>query len=90
MDSVELVRVGNCRYYIEISDGVLRLTSQITRDGAYYLEPTQHKYILFDAFAPTDTTRYPLFTCSMDLARVREIVDNCSDVFVMFVKRRGT
>ena len=87
---MELVRVGNCRYHLDFSDCMLRLASQVSRDGGYYLDPTQHKYILFDAFAPTEASRYPLYTCNMSLTRVKEIIDNSSDVFVMFVKRRGT
>ena len=91
VETVDLVRVGNCRYHLDFSDSKLKLTSQVAQDGGGYdLDPALHKYILFDAFAPTETTRYPLFTCDVGLARVREIVDNSSDVFVMFVKRRGT
>ena len=88
-ESAELVRIGDCRYNLDFSEGMLKLTSRLSGEDNRDQDAAQHKFILFDALAPTETTRYPLFTCNLSLARVRETVGKSSDVFVMFVKRRG-
>ncbi|KAL5253922.1 hypothetical protein ACHWQZ_G013624 [Mnemiopsis leidyi] len=88
-ESVELVRIGDCRYNLDFSEGMLKLTSRLSGEDNRDQDAAQHKFILFDALAPTETTQYPLFTCNLSLARVRETVGKSSDVFVMFVKRRG-
>ena len=87
--SVELVRIGECRYNLDFSDGMLRLSSQLFEEETRGVDPAQHKFILFDAIAPSETIKYPLFTCNLSLERVREIVEKSGDVFIMFVKRRS-
>ena len=87
--SVELVRIGECRYNLDFSHGMLRLSSQLSEDEIRGVDPAQHKFILFDAIAPGETIKYPLFTCNLSLERVREIVGKSSEVFIMFVKRRS-